>query len=1321
MDSFFGKKKTVKDVEIYSLQKEEGSFFHKGRKFVHHGNFESIETAFYNLVASQKLIFTLIAALIGAAFYINWHLALVAAFSTLTIIYFIDFLFNAFIIYRSFSIRPEIIVTEEEISKISESSWPSYTIFCPLYREWHVLPQFVEAISKLDYPKERLQILLLLEEDDKESIEKIDDAMLPFNFEKIIVPHSMPKTKPKAMNYGLSFATGEYVTIYDAEDIPESDQLKKAVVAFTKAPAKVACMQAKLNFYNPNQNILTRLFAVEYSLWFGLVLPGLQSINAPIPLGGTSNHFRMASLRNIGGWDAFNVTEDCDLGMRLAKKGFRTAIVESTTYEEANSDIRNWYNQRSRWIKGYIQTYLVHNRKQKEFFKNNRIKDFFSFQFVVGAKILAVFINPIMWVITACYFLFRAKIGLFIESFFPGPILYIGSFSLVFGNFLYIYYYMIGASKRGQNALVKYVFTVPLYWLGMSLAAWKAVYEIFVRPHHWSKTQHGLHLGVKFERNPGKIWGYATSGAGLLILSSLFANFLNFTFNAYLSRELSFAEFGVVSLISTFTFVLNLFAGALSTTANRTIAYLEGTGSGEGKRFFRANLLKILGTSFIASFFWIFVMPATADFFNLTNRIINASFALIIFSAILYSYNRGFLQGTFKFGYVAFTSIFEVISKFGLAVFFVWAGLKNLTALAFSGSVFLAWIASSIGTSAVYREESRGDEKKEENNSKTPFFPFSFYGAALMSGLAVTMFLSIDVLLAKHYLSADDAGRYALLSLVGKMIFFFGSLLNVFIVSFVSRAEGEGEDPARSFKKIFYGTFFLTLSAGFGLYIFGAQLIPLFFGPRAADILPYVGLYSASMMLFTISATIATYQLARKRYLFSGISFVISLLMVLMIIFAHSSIKDFVRAIAATNLVYLAFILFAQFFDGVLKRIGWNIQDAFSVFKPIGRFAETKSGAKRILIFNWRDIKNVYAGGAEVYIHELAKRWAASGHQVTIFASNDRKHEPYAFVDGVRVIRRGGFYGVYAMAMIYYFVHFRKRIDIIIDCENGIPFFTPLYAREAVFCLLHHIHQEVFRKGLILPLALFASFLEKTMMPIVYRNSRFITISESSKKSMEELKITKHEISIVNPGVDLESLSPAEKLQTPLVSYVGRLKDYKSVDILIAAFAKILEKIPSAFLVIAGDGEEEKNLMRHARRLKLSEKIIFAGKISDDKKCMLMQTSWVFVNPSMMEGWGITTIEANACGTAVVASDVPGLRDSVRDGVTGFLSPYGDVDALAKRILHLIQNVDQRKLCEVNALLWAKNFSWDKSSEAFLAVVSNNLEAIPNYEISMVE
>lgn len=475
------------------IQKHGKGFFYKGQVYIPHTELNLKESAFFRVTPNQMLYFIPSLILLVELLVVGLHTTLLILLAVITIVYFIDLLFNFFLIYQSFRKNPEITVDKKEL-ELPNESWPTYTIFCPLYKEWKVLPQFIKAIKNLDYPPQKLQVLLLLEEDDQETVARAQSYTLPEYFQVLVVPHSYPKTKPKACNYGLGYAKGEYSVIYDAEDIPEKDQLKKAVIAFRKCSPEVICVQAKLNFYNPYQNILTKLFTSEYSLWFDLILTGLQSLKAPIPLGGTSNHFRTKSLLALRGWDAFNVTEDCDLGIRLTKGGYRTAVIDSTTFEEANSESRNWFLQRTRWIKGYIQTYLVHTRNPSAFFKKRTPLDYLWFQLLVGGKILAMFVNPLMWVITLVYFSFRPFLGPTIESFFPAPILYMGVICLIGGNFLYLYYYMIGCAKRGYFDLIKYSFLVPFYWIGMSIAAWVASIKLITQPYYWSKTKHGLHL-----------------------------------------------------------------------------------------------------------------------------------------------------------------------------------------------------------------------------------------------------------------------------------------------------------------------------------------------------------------------------------------------------------------------------------------------------------------------------------------------------------------------------------------------------------------------------------------------------------------------------------------------------------------------------------------------------------------------------------------------------------------------------------------------------------------------------------------------------------
>lgn len=414
---------------------------------------------------------------------------------SLTSMYFCDLVFHFLLITRSFYSNPQIEISKKELTARKKYTWPKYTIFCPLYKESSVLAQFVKAIKNLDYPKKKLEVMLLLEEDDKETIAAAKRMKLPSYFQVNIVPHSQPKTKPKAVNWGLNHSTGKYAVIFDAEDIPEPDQLKKSVIAFEKyVDPDTVCLQAKLNFYNPRQNILTRLFTGEYSLWFDLILPGLQSINAPIPLGGTSNHFVVDKLKELEGWDSFNVTEDCDLGVRIWRKGYKTAVLNSTTWEEANSRLKNWVRQRSRWIKGYMQTVLVQYKNPLSLYKENFNVHLLTFHLIVLGKVISAFVNPFLWLLTIVYFLFRPIIGDAIESLFPPSIYYFAVFSLVFGNFLYLYYMLLGLAQRKYLDIILYFMFIPAYWLMISWAAWVALIQLVTKPHYWEKTIHGLHL-----------------------------------------------------------------------------------------------------------------------------------------------------------------------------------------------------------------------------------------------------------------------------------------------------------------------------------------------------------------------------------------------------------------------------------------------------------------------------------------------------------------------------------------------------------------------------------------------------------------------------------------------------------------------------------------------------------------------------------------------------------------------------------------------------------------------------------------------------------
>jgi cellulose synthase/poly-beta-1,6-N-acetylglucosamine synthase-like glycosyltransferase len=446
-------------------------------------------SAYRVLTGAQKLFILVLMAGAAAWLILDWVSFLYTVNGILIVYTFVLCGWKLWLIDESLVSRREIAVAPEEVAALSDEECPAYTILVPLYHETETLRRLVEEIGKLDYPKDKLDVIFLLEEDDHETRNAFAALRTPGYIRGVVVPDMQPKTKPKACNLGLYIARGKYLVIYDAEDRPEPDQLKKAVIAFGKVDPAIVCIQAKLNFYNPRQNLLTRLFTVEYSGWFDLFLPGLDYLNQPIPLGGTSNHFETARLREIHGWDAFNVTEDCDLGVRLAEAGLQTRMLDSTTWEEACSDLGYWIRQRSRWIKGYVQTYLVHCRRPVAMLRRLGFWRTFGFHMMIGGTPICLLINPVYWVLALFWVMFRdEKVALF----FPFPIILFAAACLFVGNFVFVYAGMLAAYRRGSYDLVKTALLMPFYWVLMSIGAWKGFLQLVRRPNYWEKTRHGL-------------------------------------------------------------------------------------------------------------------------------------------------------------------------------------------------------------------------------------------------------------------------------------------------------------------------------------------------------------------------------------------------------------------------------------------------------------------------------------------------------------------------------------------------------------------------------------------------------------------------------------------------------------------------------------------------------------------------------------------------------------------------------------------------------------------------------------------------------------
>ncbi len=380
-------------------------------------------------------------------------------------------------------------VESSAIAALRDDELPVYTVLVPVFREAKIVGRLVENLGRLDYPVDKLEVIILVEEEDDETRDAIAVSEPPANFVVVTVPRGTPQTKPRACNVGLEVARGEFLVIYDAEDAPEPNQLKTTVVAFSRADESTVVMQAALNYFNARENILTRMFALEYSYWFDYMLSGLDVRDLPIPLGGTSNHFRTAALRELGGWDPYNVTEDADLGIRASALGYRVGVVDSTTMEEATSRMGVFIGQRSRWIKGYMQTALVHARRPGRLIAQIGLRRFLSFTLLIaGTPLTFLGVIPFTALLVAAFVI----PWLDVSAAFPPLVLWLCLLNFLVGNGLMVYLNMMGPYKRGTFWLVGWAMLNPVYWILHSAASYKALWQLVTKPHYWQKTEHGL-------------------------------------------------------------------------------------------------------------------------------------------------------------------------------------------------------------------------------------------------------------------------------------------------------------------------------------------------------------------------------------------------------------------------------------------------------------------------------------------------------------------------------------------------------------------------------------------------------------------------------------------------------------------------------------------------------------------------------------------------------------------------------------------------------------------------------------------------------------
>ncbi|WP_319579291.1 glycosyltransferase family 2 protein [uncultured Methanospirillum sp.] len=470
------------------------------------------ESAYRILIPWQKGVIAILLFLMALLIAYNPYFGTFLIFTVINITYFLMNPVKFYISLQGLSGTKRVIfITDDDIKAIRDEDLPIYTLLVPLFHEKEMLPHILSNIAKMDYPREKLDVKILMEEEDEETIGKarklglfgnIEEIITPMTedeyrkflsiFHPVIIPNAELKTKPRACNYGLKRARGEFVVIYDAEDLPDRDQLKKTVLAFRRLGSEYACIQCLLNFYNPRKNVLTRWFSIEYSYYYDYYIQGLDKIGAPIPLGGTSNHFRMRTLRELGAWDPFNVTEDADLGMRIARKKYKTGVLNSHTYEEAVTSIRSWIKQRSRWVKGFVITWFVTMRHPIKVYKDIGLKNFLVFQTGFGGNFYLPLMNLFLWGVFVAGFIIPEYFSHWFDFW---PFAAIAVFNLIIGNLFFLVMMLLATWKEKQKDLLIYSLFSPIYWIFMSIGAWKGLIQLAAgKAYKWEKTAHGTSL-----------------------------------------------------------------------------------------------------------------------------------------------------------------------------------------------------------------------------------------------------------------------------------------------------------------------------------------------------------------------------------------------------------------------------------------------------------------------------------------------------------------------------------------------------------------------------------------------------------------------------------------------------------------------------------------------------------------------------------------------------------------------------------------------------------------------------------------------------------
>jgi cellulose synthase/poly-beta-1,6-N-acetylglucosamine synthase-like glycosyltransferase len=439
-----------------------------------------------NILKSKWTIGLGTSAIIGILMFPYWALTLAALWAALTLTLTVGIKGVGFIA-QILSKTPE--TSPQLAPQTAQFRLPRVSVMVPLLHEQEIAGALIKRLEKLTYPKSLLDIVLVLEATDEVTRATLARTDLPSWITVIEVPDADGlTTKPRALNYALDFCRGSIIGVWDAEDAPEPDQIEKVVTRFNEAPENVVCLQGILDYYNPKENWISRCFTIEYATWWRLVLPGIAKLGLVLPLGGTTLFFKREPLEKLGRWDAHNVTEDADLGVRLARHGYVTELIPTVTYEEANCRPWRWVRQRSRWLKGFMITYVVHMRDPIQLIRDLGFMRFMGVQMIFLATFSQFALAPVLWSFWVTFFGISHPVHTILGDTATTALIVLFFTS----ELLNITMAMVAVSGQHHRHLMKWVLTTPLYFTLGALAAYKAIYEMIVTPFYWDKTQHGM-------------------------------------------------------------------------------------------------------------------------------------------------------------------------------------------------------------------------------------------------------------------------------------------------------------------------------------------------------------------------------------------------------------------------------------------------------------------------------------------------------------------------------------------------------------------------------------------------------------------------------------------------------------------------------------------------------------------------------------------------------------------------------------------------------------------------------------------------------------